>query len=441
MKNLFLSTIINSDNPNHNLKTYISIDSNGKHLVFRYELVSSKKWTALYVLDLDLITGDFEVGVIRLFNNNVRKEIVMKKNDFSTLYELYNSSIFSIEVLKKKPETYDTFSKKFMEILGHDVVIDHTMCDIENSIYGQIIIFHLNKHSIKWHNNVFYDIVEVYPKKKYLKLNDNKFLAAVLDQLKIKNKKFISVLSNKDGEVYFNSLLFLTKLFGDNYIDYFNKFNWESFLAVPIRKTNKFTPFKKHEKDFILKSINGLISEDELLDETRLDVLAELVFHREFLLKKGFNINLKGKDFDDIIAFRSNFETIKNQIKVGYKRKYVFNKRLVDMIEEPIQIGENIFELKILKTEEDFYNEGILMKNCMKTKFQSGLTFIFVTMRNGRERINLQYRDGILFQSKGKANSEVPSKFNSAINVLTDRFKTIKNERPTLEKYDILKKE
>mgnify|MGYP003704568665 CR=1 FL=1 len=51
----------------------------------------------------------------------------------------------------------------------------------QKTIYEILIDYHLDKKNIKGHNNVYFDIQNNYPKKKWLNQNDNKFLPAILD--------------------------------------------------------------------------------------------------------------------------------------------------------------------------------------------------------------------------------------------------------------------
>ena len=64
-------------------------------------------------------------------------------------------------------------------------------------------------------------------------------------------------------------------------------------------------------------------------------------------------------------------------------------------------------ELKLIKSEEDFITEGMIMKNCMSKQFVNGMFSIFLSMKLNRRRINLQYRKGKLVQAYSKANSPI----------------------------------
>jgi hypothetical protein len=123
---------------------------------------------------------------------------------------------------------------------------------------------------------------------------------------------------------------------------------------------------------------------------------------------------------------------------IGYKVKYLLPDYFLREIEEDINIGENIFKVKILTTEDDYRIEGFNMKNCMSKQFPHGSIYIFLSMQLKRKKINLQYRKGNLVQSYGKANTPVNSIFEDAIAILNKKFEKYTNLSWTKVKYDFL---
>jgi hypothetical protein len=110
------------------------------------------------------------------------------------------------------------------------------------------------------------------------------------------------------------------------------------------------------------------------------------------------------------------------------------------VIEEEIIVENKVFNVKILKTEEDFFTEGFIMKNCIGKQFNRGAIFIFISMNYNKTRINLEYKNGNLITSLGKANTKVEPIFEDAVNTLTKRMSTHYNVNWFREKYDCVKK-
>jgi hypothetical protein len=96
------------------------------------------------------------------------------------------------------------------------------------------------------------------------------------------------------------------------------------------------------------------------------------------------------------------------------------------------------FKLKVLKSEDDFINEGIFMKNCMSKQFSNGSLYVYLRGTIKNKHINVQYRKGSLVQSYGKSNSPVPSIFLPFVDILNEKFKKYQNITWTKEKYDYL---
>ena len=82
--------------------------------------------------------------------------------------------------------------------------------------------------------------------------------------------------------------------------------------------------------------------------------------------------------------------------------------------------------------------EGYRMKNCMSKQFIHAANYIYISLKQNRSAINLQYRKGSMNQSYGKANTTVKDKFNNAIEILNDRFKNHLTIFGHKEKYDII---
>ena len=118
--------------------------------------------------------------------------------------------------------------------------------------------------------------------------------------------------------------------------------------------------------------------------------------------------------------------------------KYTLPLFFLNEIEEEIKINDDVFTPKVLLTEDDFRLEGLMMKNCMSKQFMHGSLYIYVSLRNKRKRVNLQYRKGVLSQSLGRANSTVSEFFNESIKILNQRL--IKHQDITWkkDKYDFL---
>ena len=156
---------------------------------------------------------------------------------------------------------------------------------------------------------------------------------------------------------------------------------------------------------------------------------------RVFLELHGYD-NLKLSQMrtpDEIELVLPCWELLKTHLRVGYMMKYKIPQEVVDNIELPIKNG---FYPKVLLTDHDFCYEGVTMKNCLGQQFIHGSIYIFISLSNGKQKVDLQYQKGNLHQSHGKANSPVPTEFKKPIQILSKKmtqYKTLKWEKEKVE--------
>jgi hypothetical protein len=321
--------------------------------------------------------------------------------------------------------------------LSHNLVLtnkDHTI----NPLYDMLVEHHLTINNIKWHNNVYNDICQVYPQKKWLKLNDNKFLPAILDNLGIKSKLLVGNLSTTDKKINIRSLKFLCNLFGDNYVDYFKEFDWLTIASEPMKKSKNYRCEDEHEKKAITKSLKTYSEVDSILNDGILTTISNVFSLKEFLKEKGLSLKVKSRTANDLLSLKDSWELHKKHYKLGYKSKYSLPEEMITDIETPITIGEKTFVPSLILSEDDFRSEGVRMKNCMARQFNVANLYIHMALTLGNKRVNLQYRRGMLNQSKGKANTTTPKEFAEAIEVLSSKMGKYNEINPKKIMYDII---
>jgi hypothetical protein len=417
----------------------------------RWGVKKSMLYNYSFIVNVD--TGDIET--IRKIVNDKYNETgfhtsksTTKKNDFKELHELIHNSLikgektinywgvkynramerlFNVLYDKLKDKLNQNFLKTKVYKLKYEV----------NPFYDFLVDFHLDKKGIKGHDNV-YDVIKfVYPKMKWLKLNENKFLPAALDSLGIKTKYFISTL-NQNKDVNLLSLKYLCKLFGDNYIDYIQQIDWATH-SYDEPHNKKFHYLKNDsEKRHMVMLINDwnkdtLINVDSLIHNVN-----NLLSIREKLEQRGLLLKFKVKDDYSLGYTLESWLGIVEHFKNGYKMKFIYPESFIGEVEKEITIDEHTYKPKMLISEEDFRLEGYIMKNCMGKQFNNGIIHQYVSLDLDKKRINLQFKLGKLITAYGKANTEVPTVFDGAIKELEKRFEFYKDVTWTKEKYDFI---
>lgn len=400
-----------------------------------------------HALSYNIQTGKFTV-IYRIINKKentydiYRNHNRIKKNDFELLLDLTQSGFYSGE------KRYNFWGVKYkracadiLKLIAEKLNYTETLTNkdhVVNPLYDMIVEHHLTTNKIKWHDNVYYDICQVYPKKKYLKLNDNKFLPAALDGLGIKSRLLIGSLSTVNKRVDMKSLIFLCNLFGENYVDYFKEFDWLSIICEPMKKSKLYRCEDEHEKKAIAKSLKSYSEVDSVINDGILATLSNIFQLKEFLKTKGLNLKVKGKSCNDLVTLKDMWDLHKKHFKLGYKLMFSLPEEMISDIHTPITIGDKTFIPSLILTEDDFRIEGMIMKNCMARQFSVGNLYIHMSISLGRKRINLQYRRGMLNQSKGKANTTTPKEFKEVVEIINKKMINYKEVSPKRITYDII---
>lgn len=398
-------------------------------------------------LSYNIKDGKFTV-IYRILNkkdntHNMFKTLSkVKKNDFELLLDLTQSGFYSGEKrynfwgIKYRKACVDML-KIISEKLGKELILtdkDHMV----NPLYDMLVEHHLSVNNIKGHNNVYNDIRQVYPQRKWLKLNDNKFLPAALDGLGIKSKLLVGVLSTTHKKINMTSLKFLCNLFGDNYVDYFKEFDWLQIVSEPMKKTKKYQCEDEYEKRAITRSLKTYSEVDTILNEGILTTISNIYSLKIFLKEKGLTLKVKSRTANDLVGLKDSWELYKKHYKLGYKLKYSLPEDMIKDIETPIIIEDKIFTPSLILSEDNFRYEGMKMKNCMARQFNVANLYIHIALTLGNKRVNLQYRRGMLNQSKGKANTTTPKEFGDAVEILSVKMSKYNEVTPKKMMYDII---
>ncbi|OQC44199.1 MAG: hypothetical protein BWX59_02058 [Bacteroidetes bacterium ADurb.Bin028] len=414
--------------------------------------------TFIYEIVLNKKNGDFNITyqiINKNSDNTPKNKLTKRKNNFKLLKTLVDEGFYFDGSTKrywgKKYEKtiiiYFNQIKDDLQKYFTDVYFSNKLYDFKE-LFNLIVDFHLYKKNIKAHDNVYEMIGEVYPQKKWLKINDNKFLPAILDEYGIKSKYLIKILSSSTNDVKLiniRTLIFICKLFGENYVDYIKQFNWKECSSTFINPPKKTFICKNDvEKKVILRIFKDMNKSKLTVPIiTILTYIHQLFNIREFLEKNGFqNLKLDIKKIDDVEYLLDYWILLKKQATSGVVEKYLFPSDFLCEIETPIIVDNKIFFPKILSSNEDFCIEGRIMKNCMGRQFNHGVIQIFMSMTCEKKRINLQYQRGCLNVAFGKANSPVPDEiFGKAIEILSSRMIKYKSMKWKKEQRKIIRNE
>jgi hypothetical protein len=412
--------------------------------------------TFFHELTINKLNGDIKVEY-RIVNSKElsshKNGTWIKKNSFAMLEDLSEKGLYNgekrikywgVKYSRVVGEIIDKLQKELRLHITDEFLLNKNYYDKShiNPFYELIVDFHLHKKNIKAHDNVYSDIIDIYPKKKWLKVNENKFLPAVLDEYGIKSKYFVGEISSlkRSQRINLRALNYLCKLFGENYIDYVKKVEWKYFCNQFFNKKKLHLCRDEFEKNAIVSTLINFDKSEHYLNNMLLTIY-ELFELRNFIENRNCSepLKIKSKNASQLDILFEEWLLIKKHLMVGYKIKYSLPYDFIQDVEAPFEINGVQYQAKVLLTEDDYRLEGIRMKNCMAKQFIHGIVHIFMALQTGRKRINLQYRRGSLIQSYAKANTPVPADiFSEALDILNERMKKYPELEWYKEKYDII---
>ncbi len=372
---------------------------------------------------------------------------------------------------------------EFMKSLFHSILskIPHNANIISNneiSVRKKMLLISMETfisvNKIKVPNDYKRLLMEAYPTKQFLKKNDNKLVAAILDRIGIKSKSTIRLL-HKFPKIDINKLILMARYFGyDDLHKYIHNIN-EKYWDIPKEKgilsddsSIYFAMENKHiydikdsEKSCLLKLINEFIEkidgEDDGYKTSNSTLIGGSIVRSQF---NGFNdhldmlirirrflpnIEMRANNLSDFHNEHLELAKLDRQIKKGYSIKYVFEDKLIKHIEKPIVVKNmddeiiGTFYPVLLKIDGEYTEEGGHMHHCVAS-YADKERSIIVSLREdnalGHERVTCEYdvRDKGCVQEKYFCNAKPPERFETALVILQDRILGYKGSIKSISK-------
>jgi len=312
---------------------------------------------------------------------------------------------------------------------------------------------------IKVSNDYGLWIKKYYPTEKFLKKNERKLVASILDMFQIKSKITIKIM-HRNSKLDIHSLARLCYLFGDNYSKYIASIDMKHFdnsTIEPVEmgcskfvfaQENKNHGFDitNNEKENIVKILNNLkcetggflrlSSEKETLIGGRF--IGDLIDHFNMIkkLRKYIpDLYLKSKNIDEFHKEHSDLSKMVGMIKKGWVIEYVFVDKMVEDVEKPVDVkidlddnnvGEITFYPHILKREEEYKEEGDFMHHCVATYADKEKSIIVsIRTENQQDRVTCEFdcQTGKLIQARHFCNNRPPGDMELAVQQLEVKTK------------------
>jgi hypothetical protein len=445
------------------------------------------------------------IKVYRHYSNRAFNNIYFKKSTIveSVTFNMNNGNFTTLTMNKngkKTTKTFRTNNFNFLETqfkdggilsmrksLSDDSVLlkeYNETFDNTNFIFEIDKVFNLNQNfsfngawfvqlmlerfvelkKIKVSNDYGIWIKKYYPTEKFLKKNDRKLIASILDMFQIKSKITIKIM-HENNKIDIHALSRLCYFFGSNFSKYigsidkihFMNSTYEDAIDIGHPKFKFAQELKKEnflitniEKENIVKIVNNLNNEirgyqrltnkKETLINSRF--IGDLYDHFKMINKlREFipDLHLKSKNLDDFDKEHLELSKMIKFIKKGYVIEYQFVDKMVNDVELPIKVKINLnddelnpewvtpeFYPYILKREEDYDEEGNFMHHCVAS-YSDKEKSIVVSIRteDKKDRVTCEFdcQTGTLIQARHFCNNQPPADIELAVNILKEKTK------------------
>lgn len=366
---------------------------------------------------------------------NVRKRFDKNSRLYSQMLDAFND----IE-----------FTSKVQEMLFGDGVKSFGNYTVDpNKFTIDLMNYFIKKKDIKIPNGeVDYFFTKFYPTEKYLKKNERKLIASVLDMIGLKSKSTIKIL-HKHPNLDLIGLSWLCGKLGVNYSKYLHNIE-ECILKRSNRTDGPYSYIGLNKNEFIFNKNNAIeiplleIEKQNLLkvladDDTNRSVLGEQstrMYDDHFnminkIRKYDPSVYMKARTFKEFNDEHRELSKILSGIRKGWVIEYQYDKKTTDDIESPL---ECLFDDKtlhtlypvILKREEDYIEEGDFMHHCVASYADKDKSII-ISLRNqsGSDRVTVEYeiQNGRPLQKRHFCNGTPPETFSDGLLLLDDKVR------------------
>ena len=430
-----------------------------------------KTFSDSHSLTLDLVKGDFLI----IFGGKRKiKSTVFRKNSFHQLNNFISGGDGPFRFVKnhmsKNIPLYDNLITSI-----NDIEFNNSLCKtfginfptdtskFKTIFYDEIMRWFVKTKQIKTPNDYKELIIYNYPTEKYLKKNDRKLVASILDVYQIKSKINIKLLHEKPN-IDLRSLYILCYLFGENYQKYIGSINKDMFGTISnmgnLQSTSSLkmmesncNNYKNHgydindiEKENLLKVLTVEPQRGPAVNETFMGLVIDHFKMLERIREYDPNIRMRATTPNKFHEEHTELSKLITQIKKGWVIQYFYPEKTVKEIQQPINCeikselwkhdGKGNKELHstihegnimiypyVLTREEEYIEEGRFMHHCVATYSETDTSMI-VSLRteDKQDRVTCEYNisNGRLIQAKHFSNAVPPNYFNDAIDTTTD---------------------
>jgi hypothetical protein len=423
-----------------------------------------KSHSDTHSLTLDLAKGDF---LIVSGGKRKVKSSQFRKNSFYHLNNFFDNGDgpfkFIRNHLSKNVSIYDDLvasinDVEFNNALGKTFGISFPTdtSKFKTIFYDEIMRWFVKTKKIKTPNDYSDLLVKYYPTEKYLKKNDRKLIASILDVFEIKSKVTIKLLHEKPN-LHLPSLIKLCYLFGDKYQKYIGSIKNDMFgngldrndsPASSLKMMKMYVNDHKNQLSYDISDIEKenllkVLTIDPQRGPTVMETYMSLIIDHFRMLSRireyDPNIRMRATTPSKFHEEHTELSKLMTQIKKGWVMQYFYPEKTLNDIQQPIKVFKSIkigptlmgtdmddyisIYPYVLTREEEYVEEGKFMHHCVATYAETDTSMI-VSLRteNQQDRVTCEFNisDGRLVQSRHFSNGVPPKYFEHSIEHISD---------------------
>jgi hypothetical protein len=448
-------------------KVTIKTNKYTKHRGFNCKYFKANKFSTS--VTFDMIKGDFLL-VTSAGKDKCRKKLkpTFRKNSFNHLMNFIKSPDGPFRFLRNHmgknnglyKELYYAFDDKqfnqsLYSVFNRMITYPTDGTLFRDLFYDEVMRWFINTKKIKTPNEYRDLILRYYPTEKYLKKNDRKLVASILDVFQIKSKITIKLLHERPN-IDLRSLIKLCYLFGDQYQKYigsigFNMFGVMSTIndlpssSLKMMESN-CSDYKNHgydindtEKENLLKVLTSEPKNGSIINENFIGLIVDHFRMLNRIREYDPNIRMKANNITKFHSEHNELSKIISAIKKGWVIQYFYPEETIRQIQQPIKIFKSIdigpglkgtdmdnyitITPHVLTREEEYIEEGKFMHHCVASYAETDTSMI-ISLRTDdqQDRVTCEFQisNGKLIQAKHFSNAQPPKQFEFVIEEVTD---------------------
>lgn len=423
----------------------------------KYNCIYFRKSYQVSSITFNMATGNFTT--LSKQNSSKIKRQSFRTNSFQSLSNmLIGTSFLNVnKLIGNHSRLYDEytntfndelFSTKIQETLEMKTSSVNYSKNLEEFTNDVMNIF-VKRKKIKVPNgNYEYFLTKLYPTEKFLKKNDRKLIASVLDMLGIKTKVTIKILHEHPNIDMYGLCRFI-HYFDEDYSKYIgnikstifeksnrkfvpNSYNDNGGKRFLIKEKGFSHELMDIEKENLIRIVNSFryMDSNSVLSERFIQLMDDHIRMIKRVREFDPTFHLKSRTMEEFHVEHRELSKIISAIKKGWVIEYQYDEKVISELQKPLDClrdNNTLHKLYpyVLRREEDYVEEGTFMHHCVASYSDKDKSIVIsLRTESGMDRVTCEYdiQSGRCLQQKSFCNNNPPSTFEDGLLLQSEKI-------------------